>query len=95
MIDVERLAKLARIKLNSGESEKLQKEFEAILGYVSKLDEADLSSLENETVASVEGNKNVLREDESAGEIKNYGEKLLESSVLKRGNHIKVKHVFE
>jgi len=95
MVDVGKLAKLARIKLDSSESEKLQKEFEAILGYISKLDEADLSLPEDEKSVNIDGNKNVLREDEAVSGTEKYGEKMLESSVLKSGNHIKVKHVFD
>ena len=40
-MEIEKLAKLARINLSSEEKGKLQKEFEAILNYVSALKEAD------------------------------------------------------
>ena len=34
-MEIEKLAKLVRINLSSEEKEKLEKEFEAILGYIS------------------------------------------------------------
>ena len=41
------MAKLARINLFSEEKEKLQKEFEAVLKYISALKEADTGDGEN------------------------------------------------
>ncbi|RJQ31241.1 Asp-tRNA(Asn)/Glu-tRNA(Gln) amidotransferase GatCAB subunit C [Candidatus Parcubacteria bacterium] len=91
MIDVEKLAKLARININSEEKQKLQKDFEAILGYISALNEADTSNIE----IKEDTNKNVMREDGSAHEAGSHAEKLLNSSLLREDDYIKVKHVFE
>jgi len=56
------LAKLARINLSSGEKEKLQKEFEAILNYISALKEADTGEM---AAMGISGTTNVLRKDEN------------------------------
>lgn len=83
MVDVEKLAKMARIKLDPQEKEKFQKEFETILEYISVLKKAD-------TGESSEKDKeqelfNIMRLDESVDD----------NSELEKGKYVKVKHVFE
>ena len=94
MIDIKQLSKLARIKLGDGEKKKLQKEFEAILGYVSKLKEADLTSLEQdkETEKTI---INMTREDVEAHERGKFSKELLEKAPLTEKGYVKVKHVFD
>lgn len=81
--DIEKLALLARIKLTPKEKEKLQKEFEAILDYISKLKEVDVSGINDEEVDRTTDLKNVMREDENF-------HKPAESK-----GYIKVKHILE
>ncbi|MBU2109435.1 Asp-tRNA(Asn)/Glu-tRNA(Gln) amidotransferase subunit GatC [Patescibacteria group bacterium] len=82
-IDIEKLALLARIKLTPKEKERLQKEFEDILNYISKLKEVDVSEISDEEAGRTTDLKNVMREDENShkpAEFKGY---------------IKVKHILE
>jgi len=67
--DVLKLARLARIELTDEEAEEFTGEFDAILGYVEKLQQVDVEGLEPTT--QVNGLTNVRRLDE----IKDYGYK--------------------
>lgn len=58
---VKQLAKLSKIELSDREAEKFKDEFAAILDYVNKLDELDLSGLK--PTSQVTGLFNVTRED--------------------------------
>ena len=90
-MEIEKLAKLARINLSSEEKEKLQKEFEAILGYISILKEADTG----ETATGKMETVNVLRKDENAHEAGEFTKNLIEGTPFAEGGYVKVKHVFE
>lgn len=90
-MEIEKLAKLARINLSSEEKEKLQKEFEAILGYISILKEADTG----ETAARKIETMNVLRKDENAHKAGEFAKELFEGTPFVEGGYVKVKHVFE
>lgn len=92
-MEIEKLAKLARINLSSGEKEGFQKEFEAILGYVSVLKEANVDGLENDFLKNKPVNETRL--DESKHEAGKFTKKLLEGSPFTEDGYIKVKHVFE
>ena len=106
-MEIEKLAKLARINLSSGEKEKLQKEFEAILNYISALKEADTGDWENGF--SKRETLNTMRLDENAHEMGKFTKELLEGlPALPTGQaggeagvpfsengYVKVKHVFE
>lgn len=63
-IDVRYVADLARLKLDESQIEKLQKDMEAILSYISELNELDVSSIE--PTAHAAPMTNVIREDETA-----------------------------
>lgn len=90
-MEIEKLAKLARISLSQTEKEKLQKDFEAILGYVSLLEKADIGVIADK---NKEEAVNILREDK--GEKKECDpEVLIKSAPFYENNFIKVKHVFD
>ena len=59
--DVEHIAKLAKLKFNENEKEKLQGELNKILEYIDKLNELDLSNVE--PVENINETENVFRED--------------------------------
>ena len=63
-IDVRYVADLARLKLDESQIGKLQKDMEAILSYISELNELDVSSIE--PTAHAAPLTNVIREDEAA-----------------------------
>ena len=84
---------MARVNLSIAEKEKLQKEFEAILGYISILKEVDSENEEN----NFSKNKpiNEMRLDEDAHEAGKFTKDLLRSVPFAEGGHVKVKYIFE
>lgn len=93
-MEIEKLAKLARISLNQTEKEKLQKEFEAILGYISALEKADIGAVTDKEEMET---ANILREDKKEEEEKKECEPeiLIKAAPFYENNFVKVKHVFE
>ncbi|KKW16824.1 MAG: Aspartyl/glutamyl-tRNA(Asn/Gln) amidotransferase subunit C [Parcubacteria group bacterium GW2011_GWA1_50_14] len=71
--EVAKLAGLARLKVPAGELDKLAKDLEAILGYVSELKSAPIGNLPPEKYEL----KNVLRPDEKPHEPGLYTDDLL------------------
>lgn len=99
-MEIEKLANLSRINLSLEEKEKIQKEFEAILAYISILKRADLGDL-NKDFFETEM-LNVVREDEGAHKAEEYTEELIElvsshrpGDFFTKDGYVKVKHVFE
>ena len=92
-MEIEKLAKLARINLSSGEKEKLQKEFEAILNYVSALKEADTG--DSEKCFPERETFNVTRLDANFHQAGEFSKDLLEGVPFTENGYVKVKHVFE
>lgn len=66
---VEKVAKLARVKLNSSEIEKFTSQLDKVFEYMDILNEVDTKDVE--PTAQVTGLKNVMREDE----VKNFDNK--------------------
>jgi len=60
-IEIEKLAKLARVGLTESEVELLAGEMSAVLEYVKQLDEVDVSGIE--PTSQTTGLTNVMRED--------------------------------
>ena len=92
-MEIEKLAKLARINLSSEEKGKLQKEFEVILNYISALKEADTGDW-GESFSKKE-KLNAMRSDENAHEAGKFTKELLEGAPFTENGYVKVKHVFE
>lgn len=74
-IDVRYVADLARLKLDESQIGKLQKDMEAILSYISELNELDVSNIE--PTAHATKMTNVIREDEAGVP---YGRVLLDNA---------------
>ncbi len=89
--EVHKLRKLARIEISEEEEGKLQHDLEAILGYVEKLKEVDISDVPEMTHA-VE-RENVFRADEvgEGGE----GVLLTDQFPEEEAGYLRVKGVFE
>lgn len=87
-VDIQALAKLARLEVAPEELLKLEKEIPDILAFVETIQKA---------VANVEhkGNvlHNVMRADENPDESGMYTETLLEAAPAREGNRIAVKQV--
>ena len=60
-MDIEHIAKLARLKLTDAEKEKFSNQMGTIIGYIEKLSELDTKNVE--PTAHVLGLNNVFRED--------------------------------
>ncbi len=95
MIDIEKLALLARIKLAPDEGEKIQNEFEGILGYISKLHEADMGEESVDKTARISGVENVAREDDENHLSGAFSEALLKATPTNEKGYVKVKQILE
>lgn len=91
--DIEKLALLARIKLAPKEKEKLQKEFEDILSYVSKLKEIDIERVGDKEANETINLENVMRDDENFHKAGEFSEDLLREMPRVEKGYAKVKHV--
>lgn len=78
IVDIEKLAELAKIELTDLEKQALLKDLDGILGYVKQIQEVKVEEVEPEYK-----NKNVWREDLADGSIKN-GTKFLPEEIIKQ-----------
>ena len=87
--EVKKLAELARIDITAKEVERVRKEIESILKYVSEIQKVS----EKEISVKEDKPKNVMREDGSphAGGI--YTEAVLNEAPERDGDYIKVKKI--
>lgn len=88
--DIEHLATLARIELREGEAEHLATEIEAVLEYVSEINEITADTIGEKKVGVL---YNVMREDGNPHEGGIYTEKLLKAAPERSGKYIKVKKI--
>lgn len=88
--DIEKLAGLARIEVSEDEKQKLQKDLESILAYVSELKNAPV--LEGEAKEAYL--KNVMREDKEHFNPEDFTEDILAQAPDRAGNYFKVKPIF-
>lgn len=87
--DVEKIAKLAKLKFSDDEKEKFTEELAKVIGYVEKLNELDL---ENVTPTSqVLDLKNVMRDDEARSGLSQ--EQALMSAPARHGGFFSVPKV--
>ncbi len=86
-----KLAKLARIKIEDTEAEKLSGEFEAILNYVSEVKAVSGGTVEKKP--SDFPLRNIMREDGEGHESGIYTEKMLSQAPSREGNYLKVKKI--
>lgn len=93
MIDVNRIAKLARLKFEEKEIPKMEKDLEEILGFVEQLKEVDTENVL--PTSQTTGLENVMRPDEAEkiDEKKQHG--ILANAPETKERFIKVKAVFE
>jgi aspartyl/glutamyl-tRNA(Asn/Gln) amidotransferase C subunit len=94
-INIEKLALLARIKLGTKEKEKLQKEFEAILGYVSKLKEMEVGAISDQEASKTIEIENIVREDENPYASGEFSEDLFKKASSVERGYFKVKRILE
>lgn len=90
---VERLAKLARIRIPDGRKEALAGEFEQMLAYIAQLNELTLSSEMGEGMPAIPRLHNVFREDANPNETGMYTETLVAAFPAKSGSALSVKKI--
>ena len=88
--EVDRIAKLARLKFSDEEKQKLQTELSSILDYVDQL--AKIPERAGATSAEADG-INLMRDD--VAEITAEPEEFLKQAPEREGNYIKVKSILE
>ncbi|MFA6536175.1 MAG: Asp-tRNA(Asn)/Glu-tRNA(Gln) amidotransferase subunit GatC [Candidatus Paceibacterota bacterium] len=86
---IEKLAKLARLKLSTEEKKKFAKEIGAILEYVGQIKEAGAETAERK----IPDLRNVMRADDASHESGIHTEDLLNSAPEREGQYIKVKKI--
>ncbi len=86
--DVQKLAALARLSIPEDRLPKLAKEFDAILGYVSQLDELTVDKR-----LPLLPYTNVFRADENPHKPGIYTEKIAEQFPAREGDYLSVKQI--
>lgn len=90
--DVLHLAQLARIRISDAEADSLKGDIEAVLSYVSAVDDITADSNLTKKVGAV---YNVFREDTVTTEGNEYTEALLREAPNVKGRHLMVKKILQ
>ena len=86
--EIRKIAKLSYLEIKNEEIGEIREKFSSILEYVKKLQELDVSSIEE--TANLSKSENIFRED--IGEEKD-SEELLKALPRKKGNYLEVKKI--
>jgi aspartyl-tRNA(Asn)/glutamyl-tRNA(Gln) amidotransferase subunit C len=87
--DIEKLAKLSRLKLTEAEREKYAKDMESILAYIGVINSAKIKNTKPEA-----GNpRNILREDDRPHESGVFTDALLKLAPRSESGRVKVKKI--
>ena len=89
--DVEKLAELARIRLEESEKAELTKEIDSILTYIDQIKEATVNVDHASTIGVI---RNVFREDIAISTSLEDRERLLNEAPDREGDFIAVKKIF-
>ncbi|OHA72265.1 MAG: hypothetical protein A3A27_00455 [Candidatus Wildermuthbacteria bacterium RIFCSPLOWO2_01_FULL_47_18] len=90
--ELRKLAELARIKMPDNELEELCGQLDEILGYVSEVQRADVSSVPKHILPPL---RNVFREDGEAHEHGIFTEAIMANVPSSEGGYVKVKKILE
>jgi len=88
--DIEKLAKLARIKLTSEEMQRLLKEVDPILDYVTQLKEVVSKVGEEKKAGEL---RNVVRNDENSNETGANTKNIVDDMPVSENNYLKVEKI--
>jgi len=91
MIDIDHIAKLARLGLSEKEKKKLEKEFPSILEFIDKLNEIKTDKIK--PTAQVTGLEDITRKDVGQAKTSQETEKILELVPKVKDGHVKVKTI--
>ena len=89
--DVNKIAKLAKLKFNEAEKGKLQKDLNKVLEYIDQLNELDLDDVE--PIENINETENVLRKDENEKWLTT--EEALKNAPSRTGKFFKVPKVLD
>ena len=89
--DVDKIAKLAKLKFNDEEKSKLQKDLNKILEYIDQLNKLDLENVE--PLENINETQNVLRKDKEYMWLTT--EEALKNAPAKTGKFFKVPKVLD
>ena len=89
-LDLNNLSKLARIDILPAEKEKMLKDMQAILGYISEINE-----VQGELVRGEEDIFNIVREDIVTHETGSNTDTILEEAPSVKGGYVKVEQVLK
>ncbi len=87
--EVKKLAELAMLRLSDSELEKYQKDFDAILAYVDKIQSVKIG----EDLKRMYFNENLMRDDEDFYPANYFTEVLLQEAPEREERYIRVKKV--
>jgi len=90
-MDINHIAKLARLGLSEEEKKKLEKELPSILKFVDKLNEVKADKIDPTT--QVTGLENIVRKDKGRVKSKQETEKLLKLVPKSKDRHVKVRAI--
>jgi len=88
--DIEKLAKLARIKLDEDEKARLLKEIDPILNYVAQIQEVSSKGDNAKKAGNV---KNVMRDDEALNKTGQFTDVLIADMPESKDGFLKVKKI--
>jgi aspartyl-tRNA(Asn)/glutamyl-tRNA(Gln) amidotransferase subunit C len=92
-MDINHIAKLARIGLKEDELKKLESELSAILDFIEKLKEVDIENIEPMTGGT--DLVNAVREDEVIPRNEEQRQRILANAPKRKDDYIEVKAIFE
>ena len=89
--DVDKIAKLAKLRFSDSEKVKLQQDLNKVLGYIDQLNELDLDDVE--PLENINETENVLRKDDNMKWLTT--EEALKNAPAKTGKFFKVPKVLD
>ncbi len=90
--DIEKLAELSRLEIPEEEKAGFQKDLDAILAYVSQIEDANIKTEKMEKSDGALVN-NVMREDSTPHETGIFTDDILAEAPSREGNYLKVKKI--
>ncbi len=91
--DIEKLAKLSRLKLTEAEKEKYAKDMDNILSYIAQIDSVAPASAKATAGSAKDLPKNVMRSDDTPHESGIFTDALLKLSPRSESGRVKVKKI--
>jgi aspartyl/glutamyl-tRNA(Asn/Gln) amidotransferase C subunit len=91
-VDIQALAKLARIEVSAEDLKTLEEQIPSILSFVARIQEVSDTALSDTDMPE---QHTVMREDDNPHEAGAYSETLLDAAPKRKGNHVVVPQVIK